>query len=124
MFASELKQPVGRQVAFSLEGAVSTVEGKPCERDMEARSLRLMDIGFVSQRTWELDCLISKLPSGSHIAGFLWFQASAGCGIRESPRGRWRRLGGSGWKGKRVGRVIPGWDPRAQARSWLHSTSI
>lgn len=74
---------------LSLEGAVSTVGGKLCERDMEARSLRLMDVGFVSQRTWELDCLISKLPAGSHIAGFLWFQASAGCGSQ-------RRLHGGG----------------------------
>lgn len=42
-------------------------------RGMEARSLCLMDIGFVPQRMWGLDCLISKLPSGSHIAGVLGF---------------------------------------------------
>lgn len=60
-------------MAFSQEGAVSILGGELCERGMEARSLCLMDIGFVSQRMWGLDCLISKLPSGSHIAGVLGF---------------------------------------------------
>lgn len=38
---------------------------------MEARSLHLMDFRFVSQKMWDLDQLVSKLPSGSDIPKFL-----------------------------------------------------
>lgn len=50
---SDLKELV-EEGGLALEGAESTTGGKARERGMEASPLHLVDLGFISQRRWDL----------------------------------------------------------------------
>lgn len=68
--ANEWREPVAKEGGLFL-GAESVEGGRPCERGTEAQSLHLMDFRFVSRKMWDLDQLVSKLPSGSDMPKFL-----------------------------------------------------
>lgn len=50
---SDLKELV-EEGGLALEGAESTTGGKARERGVEAWPLHLVDLGFISQRMWDL----------------------------------------------------------------------